>query len=68
MLPEVQELQSRLVYERSKRKISQFELASAIGVTQGHLSYVEHGKRDLTLERYNYILDYFKEMGEPYEH
>lgn len=52
--------QKNLVKERLSRDITQIELADAIGITQGHLSYIEHGKRELTPERYNRIVEYFK--------
>lgn len=67
MRPDIEEFRSMLRYERTVRNISQTELAEAIGITQAHLSYIEHGKRDLTIARYNKILEYFEECGDPYD-
>lgn len=56
---DVKEFQSRLSYERTIRGITQTELARTLEMSQAHLSYIEHGKRDLTIERYYQILEYF---------
>lgn len=57
--PYISRFQKDLRRWRVQRGISQTELANAIGVSQGHLSYVERGLRDLTQAKYEDILDYF---------
>lgn len=59
---EIAEFQPRIVHERLVRGISQTELARQIGITQAHLSYIEHGERELTKERYLLIREYFDEI------
>lgn len=61
---ELSSFQDKLWLERYKRSITQSELASAIGISQGHLSYIESGQRDLTLRRYVQIKDYFDSHDE----
>lgn len=55
-------MQQNLARERYLRGVTQQELADAIGITQGHLSYIESGKRDLTVQRYVQIRDYFDQL------
>lgn len=57
---QIEEFRQSLPTERYIRNISQQELADAIGVSQGHISYVEAGKRDLTVQRYVQIKEYFE--------
>lgn len=59
---EVRDFQSNLAFERLSRGISQSRLAREIGITQTHLSYIEHGVRRLTPARYHMILDFFREF------
>lgn len=58
---EIDTFRSRLPIERVMRGITQSELAHAIGVTQPHLSYIESGKRNLSVQRYVKIKEYFDE-------
>lgn len=59
----IREFQRKLKAERTIRGISQTELAREIGVTQPHLSYIESGRRGLTPERYELILERFNQDG-----
>lgn len=45
--------------ERERLGISQTELAKEIGVSQPHLSYIESGRRELTRNRFEKIIECF---------
>lgn len=62
MRPDIAEYRKRLIVERLRRKVTQAELAEAIGVSQPHLSLIENEKRDLTVWRYNKIREYFDKI------
>ena len=55
----IEELAIELRRRRKERKLSQEELAKALGVGRNFIKAVEAGKTNIQLARYLHLLDFF---------